>query len=75
MSCAVQQYQGAEKAYRLIPKPAAPIRSMSKFIGFAGVRGIAELRGITRGHVIGWRKDLEKRARSLQHPPQALGPV
>jgi integrase/recombinase XerD len=33
---------------------------VEKFIGFTGLRGIAELRGITRAHVIGWRKDLEK---------------
>ena len=26
LSCAVQQYQGAEKAYRRIPKPAAPLK-------------------------------------------------
>jgi hypothetical protein len=32
------------------------------FVGFTGLRGIAELRGITRAHVLAWRKDLEKRA-------------
>jgi site-specific recombinase XerD len=31
------------------------------FIAFAGLRGVAELRTITRAHVIAWRKDLEKR--------------
>jgi site-specific recombinase XerD len=35
---------------------------VEEFIGFTGLRGIAELRGITRAHVIAWRKDLEKRA-------------
>ena len=35
---------------------------VEEFIAFAGLRGIAELRGITRAHVIAWRKDLEKRA-------------
>jgi integrase/recombinase XerD len=31
------------------------------FIAFTGLRGPAELRTITRAHVIAWRKDLEKR--------------
>jgi integrase/recombinase XerD len=35
---------------------------VEEFIGFTGLRGIAELRGITRAHVIAWRKHLEKRA-------------
>jgi integrase/recombinase XerD len=35
---------------------------VEEFIGFAGLRGIAELRAITRAHVIAWRKDLERRA-------------
>jgi site-specific recombinase XerD len=34
---------------------------VEEFIAFAGLRGIAELRNITRAHVIAWRKDLEKR--------------
>jgi hypothetical protein len=34
---------------------------VEEFIAFAGLRGIAELRSITRAHVIAWRKDLEKR--------------
>ena len=34
---------------------------LEEFIAFAGLRGIAELRAITRAHVIAWRKDLEKR--------------
>ena len=34
---------------------------VEEFIGFAGLRGIAELRAITRAHVIAWRKDLERR--------------
>src|SRR5215472_15006860 len=35
---------------------------VEEFIAFAGLGGIAELRAITRAHVIAWRKDLEKRA-------------
>jgi integrase/recombinase XerD len=35
---------------------------VEEFVGFTGLRGIAELRDITRAHVIAWRKDLEKRA-------------
>ena len=35
---------------------------VEEFVGFTGLRGIAELRGITRAHVIAWRKDLEQRA-------------
>ena len=35
---------------------------VEEFIAFAGLRGVAELRTITRAHVIAWRKDLEKRA-------------
>ena len=34
---------------------------VEEFIAFAGLSGIAELRSITRAHVIAWRKDLEKR--------------
>lgn len=34
---------------------------VEEFIAFAGLRGIAELRTITRAHVIAWRKGLEKR--------------
>jgi site-specific recombinase XerD len=34
---------------------------VEEFIAFAGLRGLAELRSITRAHVIAWRKDLEKR--------------
>jgi integrase/recombinase XerD len=34
---------------------------VEEFIDFIGLRGIAELRSITRAHVIAWRKDLEKR--------------
>src|SRR5215813_14998492 len=34
---------------------------VEEFIAFAGLGGIAELRSITRAHVIAWRKDLEKR--------------
>src|ERR1700751_1378312 len=34
---------------------------VEEFIAFAGIGGIAELRSITRAHVIAWRKDLEKR--------------
>jgi site-specific recombinase XerD len=31
------------------------------FIAFAGLRGLPDLRSITRAHVIAWRKNLEKR--------------
>jgi integrase/recombinase XerD len=34
---------------------------VEEFIAFAGLGGLAELRLITRAHVIAWRKDLEKR--------------
>jgi integrase/recombinase XerD len=46
----------------LTPKRAAPYKiDVEEFIAFAGLRGIAELRSVTRAHVIAWRKDLEKR--------------
>ena len=32
---------------------------VEEFIAFAGLRSIAEMRSITRAHVIAWRKDLE----------------
>src|SRR5215471_21235866 len=34
---------------------------VEEFIAFAGLGGIAELRAVTRAHVIAWRKDLEQR--------------
>ena len=34
---------------------------VSEFSAFAGLRGPAELRTVTRAHVIAWRKDLEAR--------------
>jgi integrase/recombinase XerD len=34
---------------------------VEEFIAFAGLSGLAELRSVTRAHVIAWRKDLEKR--------------
>jgi site-specific recombinase XerD len=34
---------------------------VQEFIAFACLGGIAELRAVTRAHVIAWRKDLEKR--------------
>jgi integrase/recombinase XerD len=34
---------------------------VEEFIAFAGLGGLAELRLVTRAHVIAWRKDLEKR--------------
>jgi len=34
---------------------------VEEFIAFAGLKGIGELRAITRAHVIAWRKDLERR--------------
>src|SRR5205809_7714734 len=35
---------------------------VAEFSRFAGVRDPAELRSITRAHVIGWRKELEARS-------------
>jgi integrase/recombinase XerD len=35
---------------------------VEEFARFTGLRGIAEMRDITRAHVIAWRKDLEQRA-------------
>jgi integrase/recombinase XerD len=35
---------------------------VEEFVSFTGLRGIAELRDITRAHAIAWRKDLEQRA-------------
>ena len=37
---------------------------VSEFSAFAGLRGPAELRTVTRAHVIAWRKDLEARGLS-----------
>src|SRR5260370_22368781 len=37
---------------------------VSEFSAFAGLRGPAELRTVTRAHVIAWRKDLESRGLS-----------
>ena len=34
---------------------------IEEFIAFAGLGSIADMRSITRAHVIAWRKDLEKR--------------
>ena len=34
---------------------------VDEFVAFSGLRSFAELRGISRAHVIAWRKDLEKR--------------
>ncbi len=62
MSCAVQQYQGAEKPTDGSQTRRAYKIEVEEFIAFAGLRGIAELRGITRAPVIGWRNDFEKRA-------------
>jgi integrase/recombinase XerD len=42
----------ARRAYKI---------DVEEFIAFAGLSGIAELRSITRAHVIAWRKDLERR--------------
>jgi len=47
----------AEVPPELIPNEAV----MDEFSGFAGLRGPAELRTVTRAHVIAWRKDLEDR--------------
>jgi integrase/recombinase XerD len=44
------------------PKTRRAYRTdVENFIVFAGLRGIAELRSMTRAHVIAWRKDLAKR--------------
>jgi hypothetical protein len=49
---------------------------VSEFSAFAGLRGPAELRTVTRAHVIAWRKDLEARGLSpSQHPAQPFGAV
>jgi site-specific recombinase XerD len=48
---------------------------VEEFIAFTGLRGFAELRDITRAHVIAWRKDLEKRelaASSIRRKLSAL---
>jgi len=51
-------------------------KKITGFIAFAGLRGPAELRTVTRAHVIAWRKDLEKRElATVQYPPEALGLV
>ena len=51
-------------------------RRRANFPPSPGCTDPAELRTVTRAHVIAWRKDLEARALSpLQHPPQALGSV
>src|ERR1700680_144204 len=39
---------------------------VSEFSAFAGLRGPAELRTVTRAHVIAWRKDLERTG--CRHP-------
>jgi site-specific recombinase XerD len=33
-----------------------------EFVAFAGLHGYAELRSIVRSHIIGWRRDMERRA-------------
>jgi integrase/recombinase XerD len=48
---------------------------VEEFVSFTGLRGIAELRGVTRAHVIAWRKDLEQRtlaASSIRRKLSAL---
>jgi integrase/recombinase XerD len=59
------------------PKTRRAYRNdVSEFSAFAGLRGPAELRTVTRAHVIAWRKDLEARwSVTIQHPAQALGAV
>jgi hypothetical protein len=45
--------------------PEATVASkidVGEFIAFGGLHGPSELSGITRGHVIAWREDLEKRS-------------
>jgi integrase/recombinase XerD len=49
---------------------------VAEFFAFAGLKGSAEIRTVTRAHVIAWRKDLENRQSGrYQHPAQALGLV
>jgi len=49
-------------AYLTNPKTRRTYKiDVEEFIAFAGLGGIAELRAVTRAHVIAWRKDLEKR--------------
>ena len=48
---------------------------VQEFSTFAGLRGPAEFRTVTRAHVIAWRKDLEKRglaAASIRRKLSAL---
>jgi integrase/recombinase XerD len=48
----------------LISKPSMPISykiDVSEFSAFTGLQSPAELRTVTRAHVIAWRKDLEAR--------------
>jgi integrase/recombinase XerD len=48
---------------------------LKEFMAFAGIRTPAELRLITRAHVIAWRKDLDARelaARSIRRKMSAL---
>ena len=59
-----RRFRRARMARQPHQSPAAPISykiDVEEFIAFAGLRGIAELRSITRAHVIAWRKDLEQR--------------
>ncbi len=44
---------------------------MSEFSAFAGLSGPAELRTVTRAHVIAWRKDLERLAGVSDLPGRA----
>jgi hypothetical protein len=44
----------------LIPA-ALYTNDVREFVAFFGLRSFAELRGISRAHVIAWRKDLESR--------------
>jgi integrase/recombinase XerD len=43
---------------------------VEEFIAFTGLRGSAELRTVTRAHVIAWRKDLESREKKSRGPRQ-----
>src|SRR5215471_20067665 len=48
---------------------------VEEFIAFAGLGGLAELRAVTRAHIIAWRKDLECRgfaASSIRRKLSAL---
>jgi integrase/recombinase XerD len=48
---------------------------VQEFMALAGIDDPHVFRLVGRGHVLAWRKDLEKRAWAHNHPPQAVGAV